>query len=89
MGEFHESLKTFVDEWCKSEDNKRRVSENISRANSEISWMKNEISKLELNLSKKPSTIRQINQYEHQILELQVKLAFDPFYGAKIEEENV
>jgi len=86
MDEFYNSLKQFVDGWCQNENNKRRISDNISRSNYEIFWLKNEISKLELNLSKKPSTIRQINQYEHQILELKVKLAFDPWYGAKIQE---
>lgn len=88
MDEFNESLKQFVHSWCANEDNKRRVEENIKRANYEIAWLKNEIGKLSLNLSKKPSTIRQIMQYQHQILELRVKLAFDPSYGAKMENEN-
>jgi wobble nucleotide-excising tRNase len=86
MDEFHESLKNFVSGWCADQDMKRRIEENIQRANYEIGWLQNEIGKLELQLVHKPSVIRQINQLQHQILELKVKMAFDPTYGAEIEE---
>jgi hypothetical protein len=84
--EFHEGMKAFIAGWCKGEENKRRISDNIRRTNHEIGWLRNAIKELELKMVYKPSAIKQIRQYEHQILEAQVKLAFDPWYGATIQE---
>ena len=83
MDDFNTSLAKFVKSWCDAEDHKRRAELSIRQAEHEIVWLNTEIQKLELRLDRKPSTIRQINQYRHQIREIELKLAFDPSYQIK------
>lgn len=80
------SLQDFVQAWCKGEDDKRRVSANIIRAEREIKWLEDKIAELEKLLEKKPSKIKEIKTLQHQMRERELHLAFDPWYGAEIKQ---
>jgi hypothetical protein len=84
MDAVYKELAGFVHEWCKAESFKREAELARSRAEHEIIWIETAISKLILVLDNRPSTIKQINDLRRQKRELEVKLAFDPYYGAKI-----
>jgi len=88
--EIMKSLSEWVHGFCKNESEKRRVSENIQRAEDSLRWLENKINALEKLLVKKPSKIKEIKQLQHQMRELELKLAFDPTYGAEIKNpENL
>jgi hypothetical protein len=64
----------------------RDISMKRSQMEHEIVWCQNAIKKLEELLVKRPSKIKEINTLKRQIREKELKLAFDPMYGAEMRE---
>jgi hypothetical protein len=84
--DFNSDVKGFVDAWAKDSAFKQRAEQNSRQAEHEIEWCQNAIKKLEELLIRKPSKIKEITQLKHQIREKEIKLAFDPTYGAEVKE---
>jgi hypothetical protein len=84
--EFRDNLSKFVHAYVDREEKKRNAEEAQKRAESEIKWCQAAIVKLEALLDKKPSKIKEINNLKRQIREKELKLAFDPTYGAEVKE---
>lgn len=77
-------LKNFVDGWCENENRIRNANLGRRGAENSIVCLTRKISELEPRLTSRPSTIKEINTLKHQIRELEIKLAFDPYLNPEI-----
>jgi predicted nucleic acid-binding Zn-ribbon protein len=74
--DFIADLTAFVQAWVAAEDKKRRYDERMRSLEAEIVWLQKRINELEPMLTKRPSTIRQINDLKHQLRQHELDIAF-------------
>jgi len=70
MSDVLDSLKPFVDAWCKAEDDKRRREELVRRNEHEIRWIENELATKKLSPAQR-------GEYRHQIRKKELEIAFN------------
>lgn len=78
-GDFYKDLGEWVRAFTQAEETKRRREQSLQNKQSSIRWYEQEISKLKPLVQRRPSTMRQINEYQRRIRQIELEIAFEVF----------